>query len=89
MGFKPGDSLGKQDSHGGGGGGFARASFAPASSSTSTNPEPFSTNTTNETRRALHKNEPIKFEIRTGKLYSFPLLTSLAFLLIVNPPLLL
>ncbi|GAA5844361.1 hypothetical protein JCM5353_004361 [Sporobolomyces roseus] len=64
MGFKPGDSLGKQ---GNVNGGFARASFAPASSSTSTNSEPTSTNTTNEPRRALHKNEPIKFEIRTGR----------------------
>lgn len=69
MGFKPGDSLGKQDSppnkHSAG---FAKASFAPAtktvpSSSTSSAVDPSTTSAINETRRM---NEPIKFEMRTG-----------------------
>lgn len=73
MGFKPGDSLGKQDQPTPkfSSGGFAKASFSPSigTSSTSSSSIPIIESETKEDIRPKGTNEPIKFQIRTGKEY--------------------
>ncbi|GAA5880276.1 hypothetical protein JCM16303_003876 [Sporobolomyces ruberrimus] len=71
MGFKPGDSLGKQDQPTPkfSSGGFAKASFSPSigTSSASSSSTPTVESEMKEDIRPKGTNEPIKFQIRTGR----------------------